>query len=305
MDELIKTVILGLLQGVAELFPISSLGHTVLFPALLGWNSFIQSDNFLSIVVTLHLGTAIALFIFYWRDWVALIRAFFKTALKGRLDADPMGKTIWLLIVGTVPLGLLGLFLADPLKNLFSSPVIVSAFLCCNGAVLLVGERQRERIEPKGVDRTKQEQAFLTINDLSFTQALLIGLSQSLALLPGISRSGISMVAALRAKLSHEEALRFTFLLASPAILLASILEVPQLISTKTHYVSQTTQIAALAGGVAAFLAAIVSVRFLSRYFRVGRLTPFAYYCFVVGIVCFFIFAPITLGWFSLPWAGH
>jgi undecaprenyl-diphosphatase len=187
------------------------------------------------------------------------------------------------------------------LKNLFSSPVVVSAFLCANGAVLLVGERQREGIEPKGVDRAKQEQAFLTINDLTFAQAFFIGLSQSLALLPGISRSGISMVAALRAKLSHEEALRFTFLLASPAILLAALLEIPKDLLPAPH----STQIAAVAGGVAAFLAAVVSVRFLSRYFRVGRLTPFAYYCFVAGIVCFFIFAPITLGWFSLPWAGH
>jgi undecaprenyl-diphosphatase len=301
MDELIKTVLLGLLQGVAELFPISSLGHTVLIPALLGWNAYIQSQSFLAVVVTLHLGTAIALFLFYWRDWVALIRAFFKTAVKGRLDADPQGKAIWLIIVGTVPLGLLGLFLAEPLKSLFSSPVIVSAFLCANGVVLLVGERQRQQIEPKGVDRAKQEQAFLTINDLSFVQAFFIGLTQALALLPGISRSGISMVAALRARLSHEEALRFTFLLASPAILLAALLEIPKdLLPAPQH-----TQIAALAGGVAAFLTAVVSVTFLSRYFRVGRLTPFAYYCFAVGLICFLIFAPVTLHWFSLPWAGH
>ncbi len=305
MDELIKTILLGLLQGVAELFPISSLGHTVILPALLGWNSFIKSEDFLSIVVTLHLGTALALLLFYWRDWYALVRAFFVTALKGRLDADPMGKTIWLLIVGTIPVGLLGLFLDKPLKSLFASPVIVSAFLFLNGAVLLIGEMQRERIEPKGVERFKQEQAFRTINDLTFTQAFFIGLSQSLALLPGLSRSGVTMVAALRAKLSHEEALRFTFLLATPVILLAALLEVPKLISTKSHYVAPSTQIAAAVGGVVAFLAAIVSIKFLTRYFHVGRLTPFAYYCFAVGFVSFLIFAPVALGWFQIPWAGH
>src|SRR5215813_2247339 len=184
MDELIKTVFLGVLQGVAELFPISSLGHTVLIPALLGWNTFIQSDSFLAIVVTLHLGTAAALVLYYWRDWIALVRAFFKTALAGRLDADPQGKTIWLLIVGTLPVGLLGLFLEKPLKQLFASPVLVAALLCCNGAVLLAGEQQRLRVAPRSANRPKQEAAFQTINDLTFLQALLIGATQSLALLP-------------------------------------------------------------------------------------------------------------------------
>jgi undecaprenyl-diphosphatase len=236
---------------------------------------------------------------FYWRDWYALVRAFFVTAMKGRLDADPMGKTIWMLIVGTIPVGLLGLFLETPLKSLFSSPVLVAAFLCLNGAVLLIGELQRERVEPKGVDRFKQEQAFRTINDLTFAQAFFIGLSQSLALIPGISRSGVTMVAALRARLSHEEALRFTFLLATPVILLAALLEIPKYLLHAPH----TTQLAALLGGLAAFLAAVVSVKFLTRYFRVGRLTPFAYYCFAAGLISFLIFAPVTLGWFSLPWA--
>jgi undecaprenyl-diphosphatase len=305
MNEVLQTIFLGLLQGVAELFPISSLGHTVLIPALLGWSSFVNSDNFLSIVVTLHLGTAAALVLFYWRDWYALVRAFFKTAIKGRLDADPMGKTIWLLIVGTIPVALLGLFLETPLKKLFASPVIVAAFLCANGAVLLLGEMHRRRVEPKGADRAEQEERFATINDLSFQQAFLIGFTQSFALLPGISRSGVTMVASLRAKLSHEEALRFTFLLATPVILLAGLLEVPKLISTKSHFVSQTTQIAAAAGGIAAFVAALLSVTFLSRYFKIGRLTPFAIYCFIAGLIGFFLFAGMNLGWFTLPWMGH
>src|SRR5260370_33118 len=238
MDELIKIVLLGLLQGVAELFPISSLGHTVLIPALLGWTSLVQSDTFLPFVVTLYLGTGAALVLFDWRGWDALVRAFCKTALKGRLDAHPMGKSTWLLIVGTIPVGLLGIFLETPLKKLFASPVIVAAFLCANGAVLLFGELQRRRVEPKGVDRAKQEQAFVTINDLTFPQAFLIGFTQSFALLPGISRSGVTMVASLRANLSHEEALRFTFLLATPVIALAGLLEVPQLFSTAPHHVT-------------------------------------------------------------------
>ena len=243
--------------------------------------------------------------LFYWRDWYALVRAFFVTAIKGRLDADPMGKTIWLLIVGTIPVGLIGLFLATPLSKLFASPVIVSAFLCANGAVLLFGEAQRRRIEPKGVDREEQEESFATINDLSFQQAFLIGLTQSFALLPGISRSGVTMVASLRARLSHEEALRFTFLLATPVIALAGLLEIPKLFGSATHQVEHSTQIAAAAGGIAAFVAALLSVTFLSRYFKIGRLTPFAIYCFIAGLVCFFIFAGMNLNVFSLPWMSH
>jgi undecaprenyl-diphosphatase len=303
MDEIIKVVLLGLLQGVAELFPISSLGHTVIIPGLLGWGNLIEDKSFLPIVVTLHLGTAIALVLYYWRDWVALVRAFFKTAFAGRLDADPQGKTIWLVIIGTIPVGFLGLFLQEPIQKIFFSsawPVLPAAFLTLNGAILLMGEWQRRQQEPVGVSRIKQEMAFLSINDLTFKQAIFIGLSQAAALLPGISRSGVTMVASMRAKLSHEEALRFTFLLATPVIFAAGLLKVPELFSPG---VTSTTQLAALLGGVVAAIAAFLSVRFLAKYFEAGRLTPFAYYCVGAGLVSFLIFAPLALGLFTLPWA--
>jgi len=297
---LIQVVLLGLLQGVAELFPVSSLGHTVIIPGLLGWGNLTTTDSFLPIVVTLHLGTALALLCFYWRDWLMLVRAFFKTAIKGRLDADPQGRTIWLLIVGTIPVGLLGLFLQKPIQDVFFQeqwPVLPAAFLCLNGAVLLAGEALRRRQEPQNLDRRKVEATFHTIDDLSFVQAFFIGLAQAGALIPGISRSGITMVAALRSRLSHEEALRFTFLLATPVILLAALLEVPKLADA-----GQTTIVAAAAGGIAAFLAAFLSVKFLTKYFEVGRLTPFAYYCIGAGLVSFLIFVPLALGYFRLPW---
>lgn len=300
MTELIQVILLGLLQGVAELFPISSLGHTVIIPGLLGWGNLITNDNFLPIVVTLHLGTAVALFTFYWRDWVALVRAFFVTAFKGRLDADPQGKTIWLLIVGTIPVGLLGLFLQTPIQNAFFKsqwPVLPAAFLCLNGGILLLGETLRRRQEPQGIDRYKQEAAFKTIDDLSFGQAFFVGLAQAAALLPGISRSGVTMVAGMQAKLSHEESLRFAFLLATPVIAAAALLEVPKLLNA-----GQQTLIEAAVGGVVAALAAFVSVKFLTRYFQVGRLTPFAYYCLGAGFLSFVFFAPLALGLFRLPW---
>jgi undecaprenyl-diphosphatase len=300
MDQLVKVIVLGLLQGVAELFPISSLGHTVIIPGFLGWGNLTREDSFLPIVVTLHLGTAFALLLFYWRDWAALIRAFFKTALKGRLDADPEGKTIWLVIVGTIPVGLLGLILEKPIKNAFFTvqwPVLPAAFLCLNGAILLLGERLRQRSEPQGVDRFKQEQAFLRINDLNFVQAFFIGLAQAGALLPGISRSGITMVAGMQAKLTHEEALRFAFLLATPVIGAAGLLEVPKLL-----HAGNGALVSAIVGGVVAAIAAFISVRFLTRYFQVGRLTPFAYYCLGLGFLSFVFFAPLSLGVFHLPW---
>ena len=300
MDLVIKVIVLGLLQGVAELFPVSSLGHTVIVPGILDWGNLVSQQSFLPIVVTLHLGTAVALLFFYWRDWVALVRAFFKTAVKGRLDADPQGKTIWLLIVGTIPVGLLGLFLETPVKKLFFSapvPLLPAAFLFLNGVVLLGAERLRQRQEPQGVDRVKQESVFLRIDDLNFAQAFFIGLAQTAALIPGVSRSGVTMAASMRAKLSHEEALRFTFLLATPVIGAAALLEVPKLFKA-----DQTTQIAAVAGFFVALAAAWLSVKFLTRYFQVGRLTPFAYYCLGAGLLSFLFFLPLALGVYTLPW---
>jgi undecaprenyl-diphosphatase len=301
MTVIIQVVVLGLLQGVAELFPISSLGHTVIIPAYLGWGNLNTSPTFLPIVVTLHLGTALALLAFYWRDWAALLRAFAMTAIKGRLDADPEGRTIWLVIVGTIPVGLLGLFLQKYIQNVFFSarwPVLPAFFLFVNGIILLLGERMRSRAS--GVKGTQKELNIpeVSINELSFPQAFVIGLAQALALIPGISRSGVTMVACLRAKLNHEDALHFTFLLATPVILAAALLEVPTLFSA-----SQTYQVAALLGGIVAAIAAFLSVKFLTRYFRIGNLTTFAYYSMGVGLISFFFFLPLALGWFTLPWA--
>lgn len=300
MVNFFQVIVLGLLQGVAELFPISSLGHTVIIPGLLGWGNLTTNESFLPIVVMLHLGTAVALLTFYWRDWVALVRAFFKTSFSGRLDADPQGKTIWLVIVGTIPVGLLGLVLEKPIQHLFFAatwPVVPAAFLCLNGAVLLAGERLRQRAEPAGLDRFKQEQSFAKLDDLSFVQAFFIGLAQALALIPGISRSGVTMVAGMRAQLSHEEALRFAFLLATPVIGAAALLEVPKLFHAGTEVL-----LAALAGGAVAGVAAFISVRFLTRYFQVGRLNPFAYYCLAAGFLSFALLSALSLGALTLPW---
>lgn len=293
--QLIQVVALALLQGVAELFPVSSLGHTVIIPGLIGWGNLIKSETFLPLVVTLHLGTALALLTFFWRDWAELIRAFVRTAIKGRLDADPKGRQVWLVIAGTIPGGLIGLIFEHPIQNAFFSssvPLLPAAFLAVNGAVLLVGEHLRQRSEPAGLDRAKQEQTFKRIDDLSFGQAVLVGLAQATALIPGISRSGITMVAGMGARLSHEEAARFAFLLATPLIAGAGLLEVPKLF----HSSAQSMLPYAIIGGLVAAGAAWVSVKFLMRYFQIGRLTPFAYYCLAAGTLAFVILLPRALG---------
>ena len=301
MDELIKVIILAILQGFSELFPVSSLGHTVIIPAYLGWWKLTTSESFLPIVTVLHLGTTVALLAFYWRDWVALVRAFFKTIIAGRLDADPQGKTIWLIIVATIPIGIVGLILQKPIEDLFFAtqwPILPAAFLCANGTVLYVVEALRQREEPVKLDRAKQEQVYGTIADLTFKQAIIIGCAQIFALLPGISRSGITMVAGMRSRLSHEEALHFAFLLLTPVIAAASLLEIPKLIKA-----GHAAVIDATIGSIVAAVVAYVSIRFLTRYFKVGRLTPFAFYCLGAGAISFVAFALLSTGVIHLPWA--
>lgn len=301
-ELLFRVLFLAVLQGIAELFPVSSLGHTVIIPGFLGWWKLTTSESFLPIIVTLHLGTTVALLTFYWRDWVALVRAFFKTTLAGRLDADPQGRTIWLLIIGTIPVGLIGLFLDSPIKKAFFSsqwPILPAAFLCLNGAVLLTAELLRKQSEPGDASREYVEKQYLRIDDLTFPQAFLIGLSQSFGLIPGLSRSGVTMVAGMRARLSHEEALRFSFLLATPIIGLAALLEIPKLAGA-----GKTDLVAAAIGGVLAAITAYLSIRFLTRYFHSGRLTPFAYYCLGAGFFSFVAFVLLSYGFIHLPWAS-
>lgn len=302
MSELLKVIILAILQGFSELFPVSSLGHTVIIPAYLGWWKLTTDPSFLPIVTVLHLGTTIALLAFYWRDWVALIRAFFKTIIAGRLDADPQGKTIWLIIVATIPIGIVGLILQNPIEDVFFAtqwPILPAAFLCANGAVLYVVEALRQQEEPAQLGRAKQEQVYATIADLTFKQAVIIGIAQIFALLPGISRSGITMVAGMRSRLSHEEALHFAFLLLTPVIAAASLLEIPKLIKLHNH----AALIDATIGSIIAAIVAYVSIRFLTRYFKVGRLTPFAFYCLIAGALSVLAFGLLSLNIIHLPWA--
>ncbi len=269
-----QVLVLAVLQGVTELFPVSSLGHTVILPSLLHWNVNQADPTFLPFVVLLHVGTATALVIYFWRDWLAIVRAVLGSATAGRLRGTPDERLGWRLILATIPVGLVGTLFQKQVQGLFANPKAAAGFLIVNGAILFLGERLRRRAVMGEEGRTPLDQ-------LTVPTAVAVGSAQILALLPGISRSGSSMVAGLFANLTHEAAARFSFLLATPVILGAGILKIPDLFTSSAlpHLPVY------LLGGVAAGIAAYLSVAYLMRYFRVGRLDPFAIYCAAFGIL--------------------
>ncbi|GCE04395.1 undecaprenyl-diphosphate phosphatase [Dictyobacter aurantiacus] len=292
--QIIKTVVLALLQGVTELFPISSLGHTVIIPSLVGWGDLAGGTAcggkscFLPVVVALHLGTSLALLIYFWRDWLQVLKTIGNVAVTRKITRGTEEWVSWLIILGTIPAGLLGLLLKNKLENLFSEPQIVAAVLFLNGSVLFIGEAMRRRAEANlaSLPPREREAHFRSLKTLSIKEALLVGLAQSLALIPGFSRSGTTIVAGLGVRLTHEDAARYSFLLGTPVILAASALEVPVL-----FHQSQFPFWLIILGMVISGVAAYLSTAFLTRYFEKGRLDPFAYYCWAAGLITLVLFA--------------
>ncbi|MHB8572973.1 MAG: undecaprenyl-diphosphate phosphatase [Candidatus Dormibacteria bacterium] len=275
-------IFMGLLQGATELFPVSSLGHAVVVPALFHLPYRPGDPAFVPFLVLLHLGTAAALLVLYWTDWVQVVRAFLRAAVRGRI-ADGTERFAMQLVVATVPAGVLGFFLEKPLKSLFAAPRLAAGFLVLNGFLLIGAEWLRRRREREaghtGRSRAEQERSFAEVSDLGMRAAAIVGLCQALALLPGISRAGATMAGGLVAGLRHQEAARLSFMLATPIIGVAGLLEVPQLGG------SGASLPAYVAGALVAGLAAYLSARFLLRYFRVGRLEPYGIYCLLLGAV--------------------
>ncbi|MGF6603138.1 undecaprenyl-diphosphatase [Paraburkholderia sp. GAS448] len=265
-------IFLSVLQGVTELFPVSSLGHTLLVPALFGMHIDKHAPQLLPFLVALHLGTAFALLWYFRKRWIALIGGF-VAALRGRSNDD--GHMMWALIIGTIPAGLVGLLLEKRLERVFHDLRIVAIALIINGVLLWFG------------DRLQRARAHRAPEKLTFRQAFLVGLAQIGALIPGFSRSGLTMIAGNAAGLTAEKAAEFAFLLGTPIIFAAGLLEVPKLF----HAPDQLAD--ALLGGVLTAIAAYLSVRFLMRYFEGrGRLASFGIYCAIAGA--------LFLGWFLL-----
>ena len=281
-----QAIVLGALQGVTELFPISSLGHTVIFPNLFGWHNIVvwqsqPESPWLALVVMLHVGSAVGLLIYFWRDWIALIKAFFATVAKRRIETSTE-RLAWLVIVATIPVGILGLVLEHPVRVALAKPLAASIFLVVNGAILLSAERVRRRTEVRelAVREGAKEDGARRLDTLEYREAAVIGLAQSTALVAGISRDGMCMTAGLARGLDNADAARFGFLLATPPILLAGLLKFSDL--TGPH--GNGIRGAAVVAAVVAAVTAVFTVHFLTRYFKTRTLTPFGIYCVIFGL---------------------
>jgi undecaprenyl-diphosphatase len=312
-----EAIVIGALQGVTELFPVSSLGHSVLIPALLGgrWardlNVSTPESPYLAFIVGLHVATALALLVFFWRDWVRIVTGL-VTSIRYRRVSTADERLAWIIIMATIPVGLTGLLLEHTFRTTLGRPVPAAAFLVVNGLLLLGAERLRRRAagrthQPVLVGREagggvfasaasaaadtgagtagsgaadSAEQSDNRIASRSIVDTTVIGAAQILALLPGISRSGVTMAAGLLRGLSHEDAARFAFLLATPVILAAGVLKLPDLFGSQGNGIHGQVLAGSLASGVCAYLA----VRFLTRYFETRTLTPFAVYCLAAGL---------------------
>jgi undecaprenyl-diphosphatase len=280
-----QAIVLGVLQGATELFPISSLGHTVIFPKLFGWQNVVawqaQSESpWLAFVVMLHVGSAIGLLIYFWRDWLDIIAAFFKTLRKRSVDT-PTERLAWLIIVATIPVGIFGLVLEHPARVALAKPLAASIFLVVNGAILLGGERFRRRAEVRALAARggMKRDGARRLDTLEYREAGVIGVAESSALIAGISRDGVCMTVGLARGLDHSDAARFAFLLATPPILAAGVYKLGDLTGPLGNGVRGAAAIAA----VAAAATAVVTVHFLTRYFKTRTLTPFGFYCIVFG----------------------
>ncbi len=266
--DLLHAILFALLQGVTELFPVSSLGHAVIVPPLLHWPIDQASEGFLPFLVMLHLGTAAGLLVYFAGDWLAMLHG-----VLGRGNDDAVAaqrRQLGLLILATLPAVVVGVLMRKPVQHLFASPLVACLFLIANAVLLGLGEWLRRRGTVRAAAMTN-------------TDAIVIGLFQCLAFLPGISRSGAAIVGALRRGLPHEQGARFSFLMGTPVILAASVAELPKLLHR--HELHSLAGLA-LAAAVAAGLAAYASTAFLMRYFRdhdAWALLPFALYCAVFG----------------------
>jgi undecaprenyl-diphosphatase len=278
-------IVLGLVQGIAEPFPISSLGHGVILPRLLGWDIHQNDKFFLTFLVATHFATAVVLFVMFWKDWKRILTGLGRSIAAREIRSDDHDARLgWLLVVGTIPAGILGLALEHKLRDLFASAASAAAFLIVNGVLLLIFERLRKRA-PRPGDWKGDTDSRLA--KLSWRQAIAVGTSQAAALVPGISRSGITMGGGLLVGLSNEDAARYAFLLATPIIGAAALLKLPELFGSEGDGVRGPAFVGALCAAATTYLA----VKFLLKYFETNRLTPFGIYCIVAGTICTLIFA--------------
>jgi undecaprenyl-diphosphatase len=267
--------VLGGLQGLSELFPISSLGHTVLFPKLFGWNQILAFQSrtespWLAFIVMLHVGSAIGLLIYFWRDWIAIIKAFFATLGKRRIETSTE-RLAWLIVVASIPTGILGILLEHPARVATATPEVAAIFLTINGFILFGAERLRRRSEVGALARREglNAEGGRKLETLEYKESVFIGIAQSAALIAGLLRG-----------LDNADAAKFGFLLATPIILAAGVFKIGDLTGSNGNGIRGAAFLAA----VVAAVVAVFTVHFLTRYFRKGNLNPFAAYCVLFGV---------------------
>jgi undecaprenyl-diphosphatase len=314
----LEAIVIGALQGVAELFPVSSLGHSILLPAVVGgsWAQDLDvsapESPYLAFIVGLHVATALALLVFFRRDWLRIVRGLVTSVVRREVVSSEQ-RLAWLLVLGTIPVGLAGLLLEHTFRVYLSRPIPTALFLVLNGLVLLGAEALRRRATAPDATETARIPATATDADpaartvalrvgpdaaaapagdgvaadtrlarMPVLRAVGIGAAQIAALCPGISRSGVTMATGLLRGLSHEDAARFSFLLSTPVILAAGVLKLGDLAGPLGDGVRPQI----LIGSLLSFVGAYLSVRFLTRYFEHRSLRPFGVYCIAVGIGC-------------------
>ncbi len=280
-----QAIVLGILQGATELFPISSLGHTVLFPTLFGWNGLVDAQSesesyWLALVVMLHVGSALGLLYYYRRDWVQIVGAFFHT-LSARRARTSTERLAWLIVVASIPAGILGIVFEHELRTLTAKPEVAAIFLMINGLVLFAAEwfRRRAEVRELAVREGAKADGGRELDTLEYREALLVGVAQSTALVAGISRDGVTMGAGLARGLDHSDSARFAFLLATPIILAAGLFKLPDLLGHNGDGVRGQALVACIAAAVTA----VFTVTFLVKYFKTRTLIPFAVYCLAFG----------------------
>lgn len=282
MLTVLQASILGAFQGVAELFPISSLGHSIVFPALIGWNIDEHSTFFLAFLIATHFATALVLFIFFWRDWKRILMGLGRLLRHGRIAPDDTSAKLGLLlIIGTVPAGILGLLFEKQIRLVLIAPTIAAFFIAMNGLLLFAAEYLRKRATLKNTTSDVDTH----IARLSWKQAFTVGTMQALALIPGFSRTGASLAGGLWVGLSREDALRFSLLLATPIIGAAALLKLPELILHGTREMLLVATVGALSAAIASY----ISARLFTHYIHTSTntLKPFAFYCLIAGILAF------------------
>lgn len=270
----IQAIFIAILQGATELFPVSSLGHAVILPALLHWSYDLHDVTFLPFLVMLHLGTSVALLIFFWKDWVALLRG--AAGLLGpRLQMESL-HILFLLVVATIPAVVIGGLFEHLLRSLFGSASSAAIFLFLNGIMLLLAEKLRGAGGRFGAR---------AVADMTMRDAVVIGLFQCIAFFPGFSRSGATICGGLIRGLRHDTAARFSFLMAEPVIIAATVREAFKM---RSMPIDSAQMHLALIAAVISGVTALASTAFLMRYFRDHdrwALSPFAYYCMVAGAI--------------------